>query len=1168
MYIEDKEEAENWAEYFGSLPVYGYDTETTGLDPIKTRIRFFSFSDHDVRIAGPVRLLEVFRDTLEDPEVAKRMTNAKVDLHWTANHGIIIRGPIEDTIPADWLFDENRIGRHGLKDCARDHLGLRMSPFKQVFGNVGKTDNEVRMLCRIHDILEGRRSDEASDVLVALGKATGDEQVIKILQKLHKSVDAGFVLKNKQLLKMARDTELAARTTGKAGYILDFLNLVGDVGHMPAAERESLRKWWDDPELAKEAHEVLQYRLRKRIQIDRDPLDYLRLIVGDYASLDAWSSNALVEQVYQSALSAVSIGFDEEEEEEVTLLDFYENTSKPFTRVLWNMERRGMSIDLEAAAELERPMREAMGKVERKIIKAAGADINVNSTKDLLALLFTYDEATDTWLDPFGDPPVHMTSGGESGIKKPSTKAAVLEGFAERGLQVAKDIVEFRKLAKLHGTYVDKVRDWVDLRGRAHTSLNQSGTVSGRLSSSKPNLQNIPAKGEAGRQIRQLFVAGTWGVCDPQWCMDELVDVPVPSLPDDFPMTLIVADYKQLEMRIMAHFCLHRNMAVTLAGGGKMPIGQMVRDEWCGEVESYNFETGEKIPCAVVAHFKNGAPVRHAPYRGGLRPEDWTVLRHEGAPWMKLIATDEHYIYRPNGARSQLKDLKIGDSILFDSPNLQGGAFQMVLGSLLGDGNFKKGRSKTSEGTFHGASFYHSNKQEAYFRFKEGVLAPWTTRIGHDGKMHRGHLRASFQLERLWDAMYKGGKKCPTIAALMRLDPRGLAIWYADDGNLSRDSRCQDPTKGFCASIANVRITEEEVDFLGSLFDLPFRKWKNGFGVCGENAEKFLRLIEPHMPASMKYKVPEHLRTEETSGWDESVSPVTPVKIIEKRAGRAGEAQMGCGAGSKYDITVEESHKYFAQGLLVSNSGDPSMIDAIRNGQDLHCKTAERAAGYDYEDVVEAKKAVDGDLDREATPRDYELVGVRSNMKAVGFGLIYGIGAVKLGRQLGFPVSESLSKRAGRVFFKCPKAEETIKSYFSAYPYVKEWIDQTHEDCANHLFVQTYTGRFRRLPDIDSSERGLQAMARRQSVNSIIQGSAADLTNEAMIRCESDPELRRLGVRMLLQVHDELVFEVPDDPKFIEPAKKRIKELMEYLDDLEVPIEISMGTGANWEDAK
>ena len=93
-------------------------------------------------------------------------------------------------------------------------------------------------------------------------------------------------------------------------------------------------------------------------------------------------------------------------------------------------------------------------------------------------------------------------------------------------------------------------------------------------------------------------------------------------------------------------------------------------------------------------------------------------------------------------------------------------------------------------------------------------------------------------------------------------------------------------------------------------------------------------------------------------------------------------------------------------------------------------------------------------------------------------------------------------------------------------------------------------------------------MARRQSVNSIIQGSAADLTNEAMIRCESDPELRRLGVRMLLQVHDELVFEVPDDPKFIEPAKKRIKELMEYLDDLEVPIEISMGTGANWEDAK
>jgi DNA polymerase-1 len=262
--------------------------------------------------------------------------------------------------------------------------------------------------------------------------------------------------------------------------------------------------------------------------------------------------------------------------------------------------------------------------------------------------------------------------------------------------------------------------------------------------------------------------------------------------------------------------------------------------------------------------------------------------------------------------------------------------------------------------------------------------------------------------------------------------------------------------------------------------------------------------------------------------------------------------------------------------IMAHFSGDENMIKAIKDDLDLHCWTGHLASEYireagmtkdafDYDDLKKAKKAVEAGSN---DPRDLQLVDVRSAMKAIGFGLLYGIGAVKLGRQLNLPITESVSRKNGRVFQKCALAEKLIDAYFSAYPGVKDFIDQTHESAKKNLHVQTYTGRLRRLPDIASYDRGVAAQAERQSVNSIIQGTAADITNEAMLKCENDAKLRSYGCRLLLQIHDELVFEVPKDPGLIEKSKARVRQLMEDPFDMLVPIAISMDTAESWGEAK
>jgi DNA polymerase-1 len=216
--------------------------------------------------------------------------------------------------------------------------------------------------------------------------------------------------------------------------------------------------------------------------------------------------------------------------------------------------------------------------------------------------------------------------------------------------------------------------------------------------------------------------------------------------------------------------------------------------------------------------------------------------------------------------------------------------------------------------------------------------------------------------------------------------------------------------------------------------------------------------------------------------------------------------------------------------LLAHMSRDPVLLDAFRNGEDIHTRTAAEVFGV---------------------PPLLVPPEMRRNAKAVNFGIVYGQSAFGLAAQLGIPQSE---------------AQQYIQGYFERYAGVKRFIERQIAEVRRKGETRTLFGRRRPIPEINSGNANLRGFAERTAVNTPLQGSAADLIKLAMISI--DRELRARGARttMLLQVHDELVFEAP--PEEVEEIGRLVKREMETAHPLEVPLIADIGTGDNWRDAK
>jgi DNA polymerase-1 len=215
--------------------------------------------------------------------------------------------------------------------------------------------------------------------------------------------------------------------------------------------------------------------------------------------------------------------------------------------------------------------------------------------------------------------------------------------------------------------------------------------------------------------------------------------------------------------------------------------------------------------------------------------------------------------------------------------------------------------------------------------------------------------------------------------------------------------------------------------------------------------------------------------------------------------------------------------------ILSSLAEDEALMHAFRGDRDIHRETAALMFGVDVEDVDERQ---------------------RQAAKTINFSIIYGISPFGLSKRLGISRGE---------------ASQFIDTYFRQYGGVKNFFDNVVERAKKDGYVETLLGRRRYIPEIQSQNRNIYEAARRVAINTPIQGTAADLIKKAMVEIDAEMEKRGLRSRMLIQVHDELVFETPEDE--CDELKKLVSSIMEKTITFNVPIGVNLSTGRNWEEA-
>jgi DNA polymerase-1 len=243
------------------------------------------------------------------------------------------------------------------------------------------------------------------------------------------------------------------------------------------------------------------------------------------------------------------------------------------------------------------------------------------------------------------------------------------------------------------------------------------------------------------------------------------------------------------------------------------------------------------------------------------------------------------------------------------------------------------------------------------------------------------------------------------------------------------------------------------------------------------------------------------------------------------------------GAEIRACFVAEEGHKLLVADysqielrLMASLSGEPALLEAYHRGEDVHRVTAAAVAGIPVEEVTKQQ---------------------RERAKATNFGIMYGLSAYGLSEQVGISVDEA------RAF---------IDAYFAKYPRVKEFRERVIAQATQDGYVTTLFGRRRAVPELRSSNYRTRSLGERLAVNTILQGTAADIIKVAMVTASRELERRGLASRLVLQVHDELVLECPDDE--LEACRPLLHDAMCGALELDPPLEVEMGAGDDWVAAK
>jgi DNA polymerase-1 len=260
------------------------------------------------------------------------------------------------------------------------------------------------------------------------------------------------------------------------------------------------------------------------------------------------------------------------------------------------------------------------------------------------------------------------------------------------------------------------------------------------------------------------------------------------------------------------------------------------------------------------------------------------------------------------------------------------------------------------------------------------------------------------------------------------------------------------------------------------------------------------------------------------------LSSVNPnLQNIPIRTERGREIRKAFIPRNENHVIVSADYSQIELRIMAHMSGDENMISAFTNNEDIHIATASKIFNV---------------------PKDEITREMRSSAKTANFGIIYGISAFGLSQRL------KISRK---------DAAQLIEGYFQSFPKVKEYMEISIQAARSLGYVKTLFGRRRYLPDIVSANNTVRSMAERNAINSPIQGTAADIIKMAMVNIHRALKQQNMKSEMILQVHDELVFDVPAEE--LDDLKAIVKYEMENAVSLSVPLLVEVGAGKNWLEA-
>ncbi len=245
--------------------------------------------------------------------------------------------------------------------------------------------------------------------------------------------------------------------------------------------------------------------------------------------------------------------------------------------------------------------------------------------------------------------------------------------------------------------------------------------------------------------------------------------------------------------------------------------------------------------------------------------------------------------------------------------------------------------------------------------------------------------------------------------------------------------------------------------------------------------------------------------------------------------GEFGPRMRACFVPGPGKLMVSADYSQIELRIMAHMSRDPNLLESFSRGEDIHTRTA----GLLFDKEI---SMVSPDERRKA--------------KTINFGLLYGMGPQKLSRELTISLDE---------------AKKFIEKYFSKLEKVRQFYDDIEKSASEKGYVTTIAGRRRLLPEINSRNSNLSQQAARMAINTVVQGSAADVIKKAMLAVDRDDELKKMGALLILQIHDELVMEV--DKSRAEEAGRRLGAVMSNVEELDVPLVVDWGVGKNWAEA-